>query len=62
MDEVEHMDETKNEDELDYKIEFTMWWKSPHTWKMMKWKKFTLIQMPCVWNWQHGMLWPHEWN
>jgi len=24
MDEVEHMDETKNEDELDYKIEFTM--------------------------------------
>jgi len=52
MDEIEHMDETQNEDELDYKIEFTMWWKSPHTWKMMKWTKLTLIQM----------LWPHEWN
>lgn len=30
MDEIEHMDETWNEDELDYEMEFIMWWKSPH--------------------------------
>jgi hypothetical protein len=27
MDEIVHMGETRNEDELDYKMEFTMWWK-----------------------------------